>query len=125
MLDKSHKDNPYFSGDVKITGRSILELYEAKDSLHGSLVSIHRMSIDRKETKRQDDNKPDETTCFHSIKTNVVDILKLFDFKMLKDLNFILYLAMAFMLISGMVLSHIIYPSLERTQGYPMNKSPS
>ena len=117
MLDKSHKDNPYFSGDVKITGRSILELYEAKDSLHGSLVSIHRMSIDRKETKRQDDNKPDETTCFHSIKTNVVGILKLFDFKMLKDLNFILYLAMAFMLISGMVLIPYYLPQFGKDAG--------
>ena len=101
------------NGETNSTKSSILELSGAIDSVHGSLVSINKINMD----KINDNNKPMKITCFHLLRTSVLDIFKLFDFKMFKNLNFILYLAMAFMLISGMVSIPYYLPQFAKDAG--------
>ena len=48
--------------------------------------------------------------CFHSIKATLSDVIKAFDFKLLKNLNCILYLLMAFFTVSGMALIPFYLP---------------
>ena len=49
-------------------------------------------------------------SCFHAVTANLNDIIKTFDFKLLKDINCILYLLMAFFTVSGMALIPFYLP---------------
>ena len=54
--------------------------------------------------------KGNSKTCFHSVKASLNDVIKIFEFKLLKDINCILYLLMAFFTVSGMALIPFYLP---------------
>ena len=74
-------------------------MYVSGENLHGSLISVN-MDIDENETSV---TKSTQSFC-SSTQAMVADFIKLFDFNLLKDVSVLLYLAMAFVTCSGMVL---------------------
>ena len=110
MLSKQFGDN----SSSAFIAPSKVDLCSHGDITYGSAVSIHVLS---NETTESDDHKESETCCILSTKQSVIDLLKLFDFELLKNINFILFLAMAFMLISGMVLMPYYLPQFAKDAG--------
>ena len=67
-------------------------------------------------------HKSKQTFCSF-VKANVIDaLITAFDVKLLKDLTFLLYLAMAFNLVAGMILVFIYLPPFAKDMGLSYNQ---
>ena len=75
------------------------DVYVSGEDLHGSFISV------KTEIDKSDKSLSKTTPTFQSsLKTMIADLIKLFDFNLLKDVSVILFLAMAFITSAGIIL---------------------
>ena len=89
---------------LNILDKSESALCVSAESLHGSFINLQ--NPDKEENAaRKGNSSNDDYTCGVSFKAGVIDILAtVFDCKLLKNIVFIQFLAMAFVTVSGMTM---------------------
>ena len=97
-------------------------LYASAEGLHGSAANIQIPAMKEKEAMKGNGNKDNKTCCL-SFKTGVIGILStVFDCKLLKNIIFVQFLAMAFVAQGGMVIIPIYLPAYAKDAGISYNQ---
>ena len=114
--------NPNANGNTVSAGANELkytksDVYISGENLYGSFISVVQSDIAGSEKSITENTVVENLSCLSSAKAMVADFIKTFDYKLLKDLAFLLYLAMAFVTCSGMVLIPIYLAPFAKDAG--------